>query len=284
VQLNRERQNIRHSQAWLQSASWTAVSSHLCLKSILKDLSMRTYSVTNNKGGTAKTTTALNLGAALKAKGFRVLAIDLDSQCNLTLGIGITPGEHHAGTLLLGDSSFEEACVVTPSFDLIPSHRNLLSYEYRINTEPDSAFFLKDALVGKQYDYVIIDCPPSLGALTVNALVASDFFIIPMQGENFAYVGLNEILQLTSKIKKRLNPELELAGILLSKFDLRTKFAQLVYQKLAVNEDIKVFKTFIRQDVNLMECAAYGENIFTYAPDSRGAADYLTLCEEVITL
>lgn len=244
----------------------------------------KTYAITNNKGGTSKTTTALNLSAALNLRGFRILAIDLDPQCNLTLGAGIQPSEINAGTMLLGESTFEQTVQKAASFDIIPAHKTLLSYEYRVNAEPDSAFFLKDVLFGKQYDYVIIDCPPSLGALTVNALVASDNFIIPMQGENFAYVGLNEILQLTSKIKKRLNPELELAGILLSKFDMRTKFAQMVFQKLSSNENIKLFKTHIRQDVNLMECAAFGENIFLYAPESRGANDYKNLCEEILSL
>ena len=244
----------------------------------------RTYSITNNKGGTSKTTTALNLGAALKVAGHRVLVIDLDSQCNLTLGAGYTPGDKHSGTFLLGESTFEETVVQTESFDLIPSHKTLLSYEYRINSEPDSAFFLKDYLVNKPYDFVIIDCPPSLGALTINALVASDYYVIPMQGENFAYVGLNEILQLTSKIKKRLNPDLELAGILLSKFDQRTKFAQMVYAKLADNPNLKLLKSHIRQDVTLMECAAFGQNIFNYAPDSRGANDYRNLCQEILSL
>jgi chromosome partitioning protein len=242
----------------------------------------RTYSVTNNKGGTSKTTTALNLGAALTLAGKKVLAIDLDSQCNLTLGAGQTPNSHHAGSMLLGESTFEETMLHTDSFDLIPSHNTVLSFEYRLNAEPDSAFFLKDSLVNKGYDYVIIDCPPSLGALTVNALVASDYYIIPMQGENFAYVGLNEILQLTGKIKKRLNPDLELAGILLSRFDQRTKFAQMVYGKLAENPNLRLLKSHIRQDVTLMECAAFGQNIFTYAPESRGASDYKNLCQEIL--
>ncbi len=244
----------------------------------------RTVSITNNKGGTSKTTTALNLGAALKRAGHRVLAIDLDAQCNLTLGAGHMPGNAHAGTFLLGETSFEETLVETESFDLIPSHKTLLSYEYRINTEPDSAFFLKDYLFNKQYDFIVIDCPPSLGALTVNALVASDFYLIPMQGENFAYVGLNEILQLTAKIKKRLNPDLELAGILLSKFDHRTKFAQMVYAKLQQNTNLKLLKSHIRQDVTLMECAAFGKNIFAYAPESRGAKDFDALCQEILAL
>jgi chromosome partitioning protein len=244
----------------------------------------RTISITNNKGGTSKTTTALNLGAALSLAGHRVLAIDLDSQCNLTLGAGHKPGGNHAGTMLLGESSFEETVIKTESFDLIPSHNTLLSFEYRINSEPDSAFFLKDYLVNKPYDFVLIDCPPSLGALTVNALVASDYYVIPMQGENFAYVGLNEILQLTGKIKKRLNPELELAGILLSRFDQRTKFAQMVYSKLAENPNLPLLKSHIRQDVTLMECAAFGQNIFAYAPESRGAADYKNLCQEILSL
>jgi chromosome partitioning protein len=148
--------------------------------------------------------------------------------------------------------------------------------------EPDSGYFLKEQLEGKQYDYVLIDCPPSLGSLTVNALVASDYFIVPIQGENFAYVGLDEILQLCTKIRKRMNPAIQLGGILLNKFDMRTKFSQMVYAKLSENSDIKLYRSNIRQDVSLMECTAFAQSVFDYAPESRGAADFNTLCEEIL--
>ena len=166
--------------------------------------------------------------------------------------------------------------------DLLPSSRLLLSFEYRLNIEPDSGYFLKEQLEGKEYDYVLIDCPPSLGTFTINALVASNYFIVPIQGENFAYVGLDEILQLCTKIKKRMNPNIKLGGILMNKYDMRTKFSQMVYAKLLDNTDITLYKTNIRQDVSLMECTAFSKSIFEYAVDSRGATDFKALCEEVL--
>jgi chromosome partitioning protein len=243
---------------------------------------MIVISITNNKGGTGKTTTTINLCAALNKKGKKVLLIDLDAQCNLSVATGANANAKHIGEVLVGETNFDAALIKKNNFDIIPSSRLLLSYEYRINAEPDSGYFLKEQLEEKQYDFVLIDCPPSLGSLTINALVASDIFIVPMQGENFAYVGLDEILQLTLKIKKRMNPQIELGGILLNKFDIRTKFGQMVYSKLVENHNLKLYKTQIRQDVSLMECTAFAQDIFEYAPESRGAKDFERLCEEVL--
>ncbi|MCU0451711.1 MAG: ParA family protein [Bernardetiaceae bacterium] len=241
-------------------------------------------SVTNNKGGTGKTTTVFNLGAALARRGFSVLLIDLDAQCNLSIAAGVSQPAHHVGELVLGEATFEQTLVKKPQYHLLPAQRVLLSYEYRVNNEPDSGHLLADVIKDKDYDFVLIDCPPSLGALTVNALVASNYYIVPMQGENFAYIGLDEIQKLVLKIKKRMNPDLELAGILLSMFDLRTKFGQMVYQKLVQDQRLKVFTGNIRQDIALMECTVFGQSIFDYAPESRGAADYNHHCEEVLAL
>ncbi len=243
---------------------------------------MKVFSITNNKGGTGKTTTTLNLGAALAQKGFKVLLIDLDAQCNLSIALGVKNNQNHIGELLVGEATFEETLVRKDKMDILPSSRLLLSFEYRINMEPDSGYFLQEQLEGRAYDYVLIDCPPSLGSLTVNALVASDYFIVPIQGENFAYVGLDEILQLCTKIRKRMNPNIQLGGILLNKFDMRTKFSQMIFAKLSENSDIKLYKSNIRQDVALMECTAFAQSIFEYAPESRGANDYMALCEEVL--
>ncbi|WP_247235635.1 ParA family protein [Telluribacter sp. SYSU D00476] len=245
---------------------------------------MKVISITNNKGGTGKTTTSYNLGAALANRNHKVLLIDLDAQCNLTIAAGVPTTGRHIGELLLGEAGFDEVVVKKDGFDLLPAHRMLLSYEYRINTEPDSGFFLSENLEGKDYDFVIIDCPPSLGSLTVNALVASDYFVVPMQGENFAYVGLDEILQLTAKIRRRMNPRIKLAGILFNRFDMRTKFGQMVLQKLMQNPMVRVFETSIRQDVSLMESTAFAQSIFAYAPDSRGASDFSKLCDELLEL
>ena len=243
---------------------------------------MKVFSITNNKGGTGKTTTTLNLGAALAEKGFKVLLIDLDAQCNLSIASGVKTNSHHIGELLVGEATFEEILITGKKIDILPSSRLLLSFEYRLNVEPDSGYFLKEQLEGKNYDYVLIDCPPSLGTLTINALVASNLFIVPIQGENFAYVGLDEILQLCAKIRKRMNPQIKLGGILMNKYDMRTKFSQMIYAKLSENSDIKLYKSNIRQDVSLMECTAFSESIFDYAPESRGATDFKALCEEVL--
>jgi chromosome partitioning protein len=243
---------------------------------------MKVFSITNNKGGTGKTTTTLNLGAALAQKGFNVLLIDLDAQCNLSIASGIKANAHHIGELLVGEATFEETIVMGKNMDILPSSRLLLGFEYRLNIEPDSGYFLKEQLEGRNYDYVLIDCPPSLGTLTINALVASHFFIVPIQGENFAYVGLDEILQLCTKIRKRMNPNIKLGGVLMNKYDMRTKFSQMVFAKLSENSDITLYKSSIRQDVSLMECTAFSESIFDYSADSRGAADFKAFCEEVL--
>ncbi len=243
-----------------------------------------TVAVTNNKGGTGKTTTSLNLGASLARKGFKVLLIDLDAQCNLGLAAGCRQSPHHVGQLLLEEATWEETLVRGERIDLLPSSRMLLSYEHQLNMEPDSGYLLREQLEGRPYDYVVIDCPPSLGALTFGALGAANWFVVPMQGENFAYVGLDEILQCVAKVRRRLNPGLQLAGVLMNKFDLRTKFGQTVYAKLTGNHTIRLFKQSIRQDVSLMECTAFGQSVFEYAPNSRGAQDFSDVCEEFLQL
>jgi chromosome partitioning protein len=166
--------------------------------------------------------------------------------------------------------------------DILPSSDTLLSYEYSINNEAGGEYLLKEVLESKEYDYILIDTPPSLGSLTINALVASNYYIVPMQGENFAYVGLDRILQIAGKVKKRMNSKLELSGVLLLKFDIRTKFGQVVYEKLSNDSKINLFKTFIRQDISLMEATAFQQNIFEYAPDSRGASDFSSLANEIL--
>ncbi len=243
----------------------------------------KVISVTNNKGGTGKTTTALNLGAALSKRGYKVLLIDLDSQCNLTQAAGVDADQNHIGKLLTSECTFEEVVKHAISFDVLPSSNGLLSYEYIINNEAGGEYLLREKLEGTGYDFVIIDTPPSLGTLTINALVASDLYIVPMQGENFAYVGLDKILQVASKIKKRMNTKLELGGVLLLKFDSRTKFGQVVFERLSNDESMRIFSTFIRQDIALMEATAFGQDIFAYSPDSRGANDFDNLCNEILT-
>ena len=243
-------------------------------------------SVINNKGGTGKTTTTLNLGTALSKLGYKVLLIDFDSQSNLTTSLGINKVENHIGKLLLNDLNSKDVLLPLDQVSLIPSTNYLLDYEYRINNEPGREYLLKEALdpIKPLFDYILVDCGPSLGTFAINALVASDYYIVPMQAENFAFIGLDKIIQITDKVKKRMNQRIEMAGILFVKFSSRTKFSKAVLKSLLSNDRYKhkVFETKIRTDISLMESTAFGQNIFSYAPRSRGAEDYLNLANEFI--
>ncbi|HAN19724.1 MAG: cobyrinic acid ac-diamide synthase [Bacteroidetes bacterium GWC2_33_15] len=243
-------------------------------------------SVINNKGGTGKTTTTLNLGMALSGLGYKVLLIDFDSQSNLTSSLGINKVENHIGKLLLNDLKINDVLVPLEHLSVIPSTNYLLDYEYRINSEPGREYLLKEALepIHPDFDYIIVDCAPSLGTFAINSLVAADYFIVPMQAENFAFIGLDKIIQITDKVKKRMNSRIEMAGILFVKYSARTKFSKAVFKSLSGNVRFKrkVFETKIRTDISLMESTAFGENVFSYAPKSHGAEDYLNLANEFI--
>lgn len=243
-------------------------------------------SIINNKGGTGKTTTTLNLGTALAKLNYKVLLIDFDSQSNLTTALGVNKVENHIGKLLLKDATIDETIIPLDNVSLIPSTNYLLDYEYRINNEPGREFLLKETLeqIQSRFDYILIDCAPSLGTFAISSLVAADYYLVPMQAENFAFIGLDKIIQITDKVKKRMNPKIDMGGILFVKFSTRTKFGKAVIKSLSNNERFKekVFETKIRTDISLMESTAFGQNIFDYAPRSRGAEDYLDLAKEII--
>ncbi|PKP10138.1 MAG: ParA family protein [Bacteroidetes bacterium HGW-Bacteroidetes-4] len=242
-------------------------------------------SVINNKGGTGKTTTVLNLGAALKKMKYKVLLIDLDSQCNLTNSLHLTNIKNHVGELLLEKCAMENCIHQAEGMDVIPSSPNLLDFEYMINNEPGREFLLREVLnKTNSYDFVLMDCPPSMGTLSINSLVAANQYIVPMQAENFAFIGLDRILQTAEKVQKRMNTELALAGILFIKYQPRTKFGQAVLTNITENNLLKnkLFNAYIRQDIMLMEATAFGQSIFEYAPKSRGAFDYFTFAKELV--
>jgi chromosome partitioning protein len=243
-------------------------------------------SVINNKGGTGKTTTVFNLGAALAKKKKRVLLVDLDSQCNLTSAFGAETSEIGIGDLLVGKASIDEVIIKSGNLNLIPSNERLLDYEFQLNNEPGREYMLREQLekVKDNYDFILIDCPPSLGTLSTNSLVAAQHFIVPMQAENFAFIGLDRIMLISEKVKKRMNPNLELGGILFVKLSPRTKFSQAVIQSLSDNQNFtgKLFNTYIRQDISLMESGAFKQTVFDYAPKSRGAEDYGQLAKEIL--
>ena len=245
------------------------------------------YSIINNKGGTGKTTTTLNLSVALALKNKKVLVIDLDAQCNLSVSFGIKDAENHIGKLLTEQNDINSYIINTEEkVDLIASSVELLDYEHKINNETGREYLLQEALekIASNYDYIFIDCPPSLSTLALNALVASTYYIVPMQTENFAFIGLDKILESAAKVNKRLNPNLKLGGVLLVKFTDRTKFSQAVITNLEENEILKgkIFKSNIRQDIALMESSAFSQSVFAYAPESRGALDYMNFANELI--
>ena len=247
----------------------------------------RIFSIINNKGGTGKTTTTLNLGAALSRIGYKVLLVDFDSQCNLSTALGINNAGPHIGSLLLDKCKIDDVLISFESLSLIPGSEKLLEVEYLINNEPGREYLLKEALSqGKNtFDYIFIDCPPSLGILSINSLVAANYFIVPMQTENFAFIGLDIIMHIADKVKKRMNSKLDLAGILLIKFAYRTKFSKAVISNITSSERMKekLFENHIRQDIALMESPVFGKTVFDYSPKCRGAIDYINLANEIIT-
>lgn len=246
----------------------------------------RIYSVINNKGGTGKTTTALNFGAALAEKGFRVLLLDFDSQCNLSSALGAQHPGAHLGHVLLRKKDMGQAIVPLEKLSLVPSTKKLLDFELLLNSEPGREYVVQEALqaIEPDYDFILMDCPPSLGTLSVNSLVAADYYIVPMQTENFAFLGLDTLLMAAEKVRQRMNSSLELAGILLTQFADRTKFGRAVVRSIEQSPHLqgKLFETYIRQDIALMESAAFQQSIFDYAPKSRGAEDYRKFTNEII--
>lgn len=246
--------------------------------------------MTSNKGGTGKTTTTLGLGSALAQQGKRILLIDLDQQGNLTTGSGQEcPLDFHVAAWLLQSEnrpvSFEQVVVRgTSGIDLIPSGQPIIHDERQLDATRGCECNLDDLLqpIRSVYDYILIDCPPNMGIMTYLALIAADFYIVPMQGENFAFLGLDAIQRCVLSVRKTFRSNVQLAGIVLNKFRANTRFGQAIYQRLQESE-VHVFTTRIRQCLSLMECTADGESIFEYDPTSTGAEDFLALATELQT-
>lgn len=244
------------------------------------------FTIINNKGGTAKTTTVHNLGMALVRRKKKVLFVDLDGQANLTSALGITDIKAHAGHMMMKSKETSQVLVTRDGYVAIPADDKVIDFEHQVNNEPGREYLLRECLedLKSKFDYILIDCAPNMGIFSINSLVAADYFIVPMQAENFAFLGLDKILEVSDKVKKRLNPGLSLAGILIVRQSQKTKFSQAVISNISQNERIreKLFQTVIRQDISLMESAAFGQSVFEYAPGSRGAEDYGQLAKEII--
>jgi chromosome partitioning protein len=246
--------------------------------------------ITNQKGGVGKTTTTINLAAALASKGVKTLVVDLDPQANSSMSF---LDIHQLGQTMY-DALTEErvhiADIIRPAekvenLFLAPSTIALAKIEAKLIGELDSHYRLKDELASVQeiYDYIIIDTPPTLGIITVNALVAATHVLVPIQASYFALEGTDDLLETIDKIKVRANPQLQILGALITMYDKRTLLAKDIYEQIQRVFGAKVFNTIITKSVRLEESPAYRESIFTFAPRSTGAYEYYRLSEEVLS-
>jgi chromosome partitioning protein len=244
--------------------------------------------IANQKGGVGKTTTAINLAAALALRGKPTLLIDLDPQANSTMSFLDMPQVQRSVYDAIADAAVSLEDVVLPSalpnLWIAPSRIALAKLEARLVGEMDAHFRLKDKIAPllKTYANIVIDCPPTLGLLTVNALVASTHLLIPIQSSYFALEGTDDLLETIEKVRARPNPALRILGVVITMHDKRTALARDIRTQIQKVFGGKVFKTVITKSVRLEESPAYKESIFTFAPDSTGATEYYRLCEEVI--
>jgi chromosome partitioning protein len=243
----------------------------------------KVLSISNHKGGVGKTTSAINIGAGLNKLGKKVLLIDLDPQANLSQSLGLTNQDKTIYGALKGDYKLEPVSVLK-GFDVIPSTLDLSGAEIELSSEPGREYILKELIDGirNDYDYIIIDSPPSLGLLTINSFTAADEILIPLQAQFLAMQGLAKLVEVVEKIKSRLNKELKMGGVFITQYDGRKVLNRDVVETINAHFKSEVFKTKIRDNIALAEAPAQGLDIFRYNAKSNGAEDYMDLAHEII--
>jgi chromosome partitioning protein len=246
-------------------------------------MAAKIVSVINQKGGTGKTTTTINLGSALSKLGKKILLVDLDPQANLSYSLGL---EDQAGTMadvFSGNKSLRDILVPRHGLTVAPGSNELVDIEISLVTQPQRETFLKNILAeAKGFDYILVDCPPSLSLLTVNALVASEEVLIPLQMEVLTLQGLSQILATVEQIRATFNARLKVKGIVVVMFDKRRKLSTEIQEYLQENIDEKVFGARIRLNVKLAEAPSFGKSVLDYDGSSNGAKDYMALAEEFL--
>ena len=248
----------------------------------------RIIAVANQKGGVGKMTTAINLSSCLSALGKRVLAIDMDPQGNMTSGLGVDKDnvEKTVYDLIIGRATVEECLCkeVFENLDLLPTNIDLSAAEIELIGVENKEFIIRDevAKIRGNYDFVIVDCPPSLSMLTINAMTTADTVLVPIQCEYYALEGLSQLMHTIDLVKERLNPDLEMEGVVFTMYNARTNLSLQVVENVKDNLDQTIYKTIIPRNIRLAEAPSHGLPINIYDPKSSGAESYMLLAEEVI--